>query len=143
MTDTQKVLKLFRENPNKELNHRIIVVDMGISEYTGRIRNARVELGCTCGEDKATCTAPEHIVNTRKGFYKFVTSMDVVKPRQEQIMVTLKELKQRRESLVEEYLEAKKRGDQMHMKIVEIRGKAIKNAIEQQERAELTKASLF
>ncbi len=109
MTDTQRVLKLFRENPNMELNHRIIVVEMGISEYSGRITNAREELGCTCGKDKDACTASEHIVNTRKGFYKFVTSVEVIKPREEQIMVTLDELKQRRKALVSEYLEAKKK----------------------------------
>lgn len=148
MTDANRLLAFFRDNPNRDVCCTQLVAGefyghKKIIEYTGRLKDARDILGCTCGKDKNSCTASEHIINTRKGFYKFVTSVEVIKPREEQIMVTLDELKQRRKALVSEYLEAKKKGDEMHMRIVEIRGKAIKNAIEQQERAELIKSSLF
>jgi hypothetical protein len=148
MTDAKRILALFRQRPNTEICCTELVMGQffgtkKIIEYTGRLKNARDILGCTCGEDKNSCTASEHIVNTRKGFYKFITQVEVVKPREEQVVVNLQELKQRREALRDEYREAKAKGDQMHMKIVEIRGKAIKNAIEQEERSKLIKESLF
>lgn len=143
MTDTQRVLKLFRENPSMELNHRIIVVEMGISEYTGRLKNARDMIGCTCGTDKDTCSASEHIINTRKGFYKYVSDRitEVIEPKG--TMVNLEELKQKRLELVKKYKQAKSSGNQFQMRLIEAQGKMIRHAIDKHEQVSLIKETLF
>lgn len=70
-THKQKILALFKENEGHEINHRRIVVDLGISEYTGRITDLRRDFGCTHGEG-TPCTSDEHIINTRKNYYKYL-----------------------------------------------------------------------
>jgi len=111
MTDTLRVLQLFRQYANLEFNHRKIVDDLRISEYTGRITDAREVLGCTCGKDKSTCTAREHIVNTRKGYYKFITPVKPFVPPVE----TLIDPEVQLEKLRNQYREARKNGDQWKM----------------------------
>ena len=111
MTDTLRVLQLFRQYANLEFNHRKIVDDLRISEYTGRIVDAREVLGCTCGKDKNTCTAREHIVNTRKGYYKFITPVKPFVPPME----TLIDPEVQLEKLRDQYREARKNGDQWKM----------------------------
>lgn len=75
MTDKQRLLEYFKTKPNTEVNAYLEIVASGlrILEYSGRISDIREDLGCTCGKDPAECTASEHILNTRKGYYKFVT----------------------------------------------------------------------
>lgn len=111
MTDTLRVLQLFRQYANLEFNHRKIVDDLRISEYTGRITDAREVLGCTCGKDKDACTAREHIVNTRKGYYKFITPVKPFVPPME----TLIDPEVQLEKLRNQYREARKNGDQWKM----------------------------
>lgn len=114
MTDVERVLQLFRQYANLEFNHRKIVDDLRISEYTGRITDAREVLGCTCGKDKDTCTAREHIVNTRKGYYKFVTPVKPFIPPAE----TLIDPEVQLEKLRGQYREARKNGDELKMKMI-------------------------
>lgn len=111
MTDVERVLQLFRQYANLEFNHRKIVDDLRISEYTGRITDAREVLGCTCGKDKNTCAAREHIVNTRKGYYKFITPVKPFIPPME----TLIDPEVQLEKLRNQYREARKNGDQWKM----------------------------
>jgi hypothetical protein len=144
MTDANRLLAFFRDNPNREICCTELVAGQfygtkKIIEYTGRIKDARDILGCTCGEDKHSCTAPEHIVNVRKGFYKFITKVEVVAPTQEYFMFTLDEMQKKREELIKKYREAKAKDDKVMMKIIEIQGKAIRNAIDR----ERIKKSLF
>ena len=54
-------------------------------------------------------------------------------------MFTLDEMQQKREELVKKYREAKLKGDEVMMKIIEVRGKAIRNAIDREQ----IKKSLF
>lgn len=124
MTDTQRVLQLFKDHANQEINHRMIVDGLRISEYTGRITDARVELNCTCGKDKTTCTAREHIINTRKGYYKFVT------PVAPPVLPVEKKLdpEEQLEKMREQYREAKKNNDQRRMNMILRLVDNIKNA---------------
>lgn len=124
MTDVNRVIQLFKDNPNREINHRRIVDDLRISEYTGRITDAREILGCTCGKDKTTCQSTEHIVNTRKGYYKFITP---VKPFVPPVETTIDPQRQL-ERLREQYREAKKNNDTQSMKMIELMAKNIKTA---------------
>lgn len=81
MTDKQRLLEYFKSKPNTEVNAYTEIVGvegLRILEYSGRISDLREDLGCTCGKDPAECTASEHILNTRKGYYKFVTFMQPV-----------------------------------------------------------------
>lgn len=124
MTDCERVLQLFRNFANIEINHRRIVDDLRISEYTGRIVDAREVLGCTCGKDKDTCTAREHIVNTRKGYYKFITPVKPFIPPIE----TLIDPEVQLEKLRNQYREARKNGDELKMKMILRLVENIKNA---------------
>ena len=72
MTDVQRVEAFLRGTQGAEFNHRRIVDDMHITEYSGRISDVRKLWGCTCGQDKTRCTSIEHIQNTRKGYYRYV-----------------------------------------------------------------------
>lgn len=71
LTDGEKVLEMFKSQPGKWVNHRYIIVDMGISEYTGRIGDARNLIHCTHGDKTIKCTAEEHIINVKKGWYMY------------------------------------------------------------------------
>ena len=114
MTDCERVLQLFRNFANIEINHRRIVDDLRISEYTGRIVDAREVLGCTCGKDKDTCAAREHIVNTRKGYYKFITPVKPFTPPEAPKLSVEDQL----EKLRDQYREARKNGDELKMKMI-------------------------
>lgn len=124
MTDVERVLQLFRNFANIEINHRKIVDDLRISEYTGRIVDTREVLGCTCGKDKDACTAREHIVNTRKGYYKFITPVEPFTPPETPKLSVEDEL----EKLRDQYREAKKNGDELKMKMILRLVDNIKNA---------------
>lgn len=124
MTDVERVLRLFRDHTNIEINHRMIVDDLHISEYTGRITDARDKLGCTCGRDKKSCTALEHIVNTRKGYYRFVSKTPVWKPAP--VVVTLG-VDQQLAKLRQQYKQAKARGDEVQMDVIKRLAERIKN----------------
>lgn len=72
MTDVERVENYLRGTQGAEFNHRRIVDDMRITEYSGRISDVRRKWGCTCGQDKTTCMAIEHVQNTRKGYYRYL-----------------------------------------------------------------------
>lgn len=79
MTDRERVLALFR-NSNGILISSSMLIDgqyygtKRIIEYTGRIKDARNEIGCTCGKDQRLCTAQEHIINVKTNWYRYVSS---------------------------------------------------------------------
>lgn len=84
MTHVEKIYNLFKENVGKEINHRLIIDSeprgLGISEYTGRIKDLRKRFGCTCAESTLSCLAKEHIVNTRTNYYRYESSVLKRKP---------------------------------------------------------------
>lgn len=71
MTDGERVLAMFRHHEGEWVNHRHIIVDMGISEYTGRIGDARGIILCRCGEKGVICSSDQHIVNVKRGWYMY------------------------------------------------------------------------
>lgn len=75
-THKQRLYDFFKAFEGQEVNHRRIIdrhpTGLGITEYSGRISDLRKNFGCTCGENKSTCTANEHIINTRKNYYKYI-----------------------------------------------------------------------
>lgn len=133
MTDRERLLAFFRENPNREVNAytELVAGGLQILEYTGRISDVREHLGCTCGQDINQCRATEHVQNTRKGYYKFVTAHETHK---EPISVSLTSLNAKRNALAAKWISAKEAGNTSLMRIIEIQGRAIKNAIDLEQR---------
>jgi len=73
--DWLRILDYFRSRPDEEINayNELVVNNLHILEYTGRISDARKQIGCNCGRgNPKLCSAKEHIINTRKGYYKYV-----------------------------------------------------------------------
>lgn len=129
MTDKQRLLGFFRSNSNREVNAYTEIVGpegLRILEYSGRISELREDLGCTCGKEPLYCQAQEHILNTRKGYYKFITH-EIEKPS---VSVDLQSLQARRELLAKAWVKAKAEGDTKSLSLIEARGKIIRNAID-------------
>lgn len=72
MTDAERVSTYFRNSEGRIVNHREIIEGLRISEYSGRIVDVRRDWGCTCGQNKNTCDAIEHIVNVKRGYYRYL-----------------------------------------------------------------------
>lgn len=121
MTHKEKILKLFRENEGKEINHRRIIdsepAGLGISEYSGRITDLREDFGCTCSESQFGCTAKEHIVNTKKNYYRYESSLPQRKPNFEAFHMPQKnDLPDDLHQLRVMWTKAQKCGDQILMR---------------------------
>lgn len=100
-----------------------------IIEYTGRICDARKELGCTCGESKQLCEAQEHIINVKTNWYQYKSSLpqkEVVIPEREKTMVTYS-TDQQLKKLREQWRQAKQSGDIERMKWTEKMAHRLKN----------------
>lgn len=128
--DRQRLLNYLKANEGREVNAFIEIVNgLKILEYTGRLTDCRKMIGCTCSSG-LTCTSQEHIINTRKGYYKYIGIKN--DKDEEDFMVSMDEMQQKREELVKKYREAKAKDDKVMMKIIEVQGKAIRNAIERE-----------
>lgn len=135
--DRQRLLSYLRANEGREINAFTEIVNgLKILEYTGRLTDCRKMIGCTCASN-IFCTSQEHIVNTRKGYYKYIGIKNNKKDKkyrnEEDFMVSMDEMKQKREELIKKYRAAKAKGDEAMMKIIEVQGKAIRNAIEREK----------
>lgn len=136
MNDTQRVIALFRASKGKMItNHEIIRGQFygikPILEYTGRISEARKEFGCTCGQDKDTCTASEHIISVgdNKFIYKSQQTNELKKQEETKpVFIDINELKTKLLQLRSQY-KSLKESDPMR-RVIEVRGKAIRNAID-------------
>lgn len=120
--DGERVLSFFQNHPNEERSHREIVVGMGISAYTERIGDARKIIGCTCQIDAQECEATEHIINTRKGYYKFITSYQFASYANVQI----KDIENRLAALREAW---KRERNSIKRQIIEARAKSLQLAL--------------
>lgn len=142
MTDKQRLLAYFKSKPNTEVNAYLEIVASGlrILEYSGRISDIRKDLGCTCGEDQNTCTSREHIRNTRKGFYKFVTGQEEIG---EVYMIKFEDLEKRRQKLARQYVEAREKGDEGLMRLIEVQGRAVRRAMDLESTKAAVKKTLF
>lgn len=127
-TDGEKVLEMFKSQPGKWVNHRYIIVDMGISEYTGRIGDARGLIKCTHGDKTIKCIAEEHIINVKKGWYMFEGKpgkinylLDIEKPNYTKQYLDLREA-------------YKAESDPFKREIIKQKGLAAKTLMEQQNK---------
>ena len=148
MTDAQRILQLFRTSQGRRISCAELVEgnyfgSKKIIEYSGRITDARKIIGCSCGKDPNSCTASEHILNVKRNWYQYRGSLDVVEVRKEQIMVSVEELEQKRNELATAYREARANGDATRMKILEARGKMIRNSLDLQRKLNEVKTALF
>lgn len=84
MTHVQKMYQYFKQHEGQEVNHRVFIVDLVISEYTGRMTDLRRKLGCTCSESQTLCSAFEHVRNTRKNYYMYLNEKSAVKEKLEE-----------------------------------------------------------
>lgn len=134
MTHKNRILKLFRNSGGRLISSSELVMGeyygtKKIIEYTGRITDARKELGCTCGENKHTCQAQEHIVNVKTNWYQYQSSLpqkEVVIPEREKTMVTYT-TDQQLKKLREQWRQAKLTGDLERMKWTEKMAHRLKN----------------
>lgn len=134
MTHKNRILKLFRNSGGRLISSSELVMGeyygtKKIIEYTGRITDARRELGCTCGENKHTCQAQEHIVNVKTNWYQYQSSLpqkEVVIPEREKTMVTYT-TDQQLKKLREQWRQAKLTGDLERMKWTEKMAHRLKN----------------
>ena len=153
MNDTQRVMSLFRASKGRMItNHEIIRGQFygvkPVLEYTGRISDVRKIFDCSCGKDKDSCTASEHIISV--GDNKFIYKSEQTEEIKRQsetlpVSVNLNSLKTKLLKLRSQYRSLSE-NDPMR-KILEVRGKAIRNAIDiEMDRKKLeqdVKTSLF
>lgn len=140
MTDAQRILALFRHSNGRLITSGEMVAGQfygkkPIIEYTGRITDARNELGCTCGQDQSTCKAQEHIRNVKQNYYQYVSSLPK-KPKLEptetfDVEVVKKMAVLTRSGLVQEYKELQAKGleNTTDAKLIALRGKMLNYAM--------------
>lgn len=147
MTNKNRILALFRNSNGRLISSTELVMGeyygtKKIIEYTGRICDARKELGCTCGESKQTCEAQEHIVNVKTNWYQYQSSLpkrEVIGLQRESIMLNTE---QQLAKLRDQYRRARDQGDEMRMDLIKKMAHRIKNPPEKYFR-ETVKQSLF
>ena len=132
MTNKNRILALFRNSNGRLISSTELVMGeyygtKKIIEYTGRICDARKELGCTCGESKQTCEAQEHIVNVKTNWYQYQSSLpkrEVVGLQRESIMLSTED---QLAKLRDQYRRARESGDEMRMDLIKKMAHRIKN----------------
>lgn len=131
--DRQRLLNYLKSNQNREVNAFVEIVNgLHILEYTGRLTDARKMIGCVCSSG-LTCTSLEHIINTRKGYYKYINHAPKEDFIERSFMYTLDEMQQKREELIKKLKEARKNGDVELEKLITAQGKAIRYAIDREQ----------
>lgn len=86
MPDKLRVLELFRNSGGRVIKSWEVAEGQfygtkPILGYTERISNARVIIGCTCGQNADMCDSIEHIRNIGVNEYQYLTKKLVYKPR--------------------------------------------------------------
>lgn len=84
--DALKLQAFYRRNKDRRVHSDEICALLGNHSYTERHTDIRKDFECTCGEDKKTCTALEHIQSLGKGYFwyicKKIAYSDEIKPSQ-------------------------------------------------------------
>lgn len=136
MTHADIVERLFRASQGRNVNlHEILA--KGIVEYTGRIADVRKRWGCICGKDSATCTANEHIVNVKTGWYRYIGKF-----READVVHTNLDINSRKQSLqqrIEGLRKQWKYADSIRKTEIEKEGKLLKVQLQLIERSEKSK----
>ena len=130
MTDTQRVLQLFRRSNGKLVSNSSISAGQyfgtkPILNWSARITDARDEIKCNCGQDETTCTAQEHIRNVKKNWYQYVGKR-VVTPEPAKAWVDVNELRRQLEDLRTRYVTAQG----VQKDIIRIQGQALKRSLD-------------
>lgn len=136
MTDTERVLQLFRQSNGRLISNASIIDGSffgtkPILNWSARITNARQAIKpepCTCGQDEKTCLATEHIRNVKKNWYQYVNdnkrSAFVVEPESH---VNIRDIEQKIERLIEAY---KKEKNEWKKSIIKVQGMALRRSLE-------------
>lgn len=144
MTSKERIYAYLKTLEGREFSHRKIIdsapMGLGISEYSGRFSDLRKDFGCTCGEDPTTCTATEHILNTRKNFYKYISGAPKAErtyeyremPTESDVKAKLNDLRAKYRDIQEKLATANgimKVNLERDLQIITIQGKALKRAM--------------
>lgn len=134
MTDTERVLSLFRRSNGKLISNSSIVDgkffgNKPILNWSARITDARDVIGCNCGIDQDSCTAKEHIRNVKKNRYQYVSVNYTPAVKSVEVSVDIDVLKIQIEALRTQYSQVK---NPVEKRIIEVRGKALKTALQKQ-----------
>lgn len=144
MIDRDRILALFRHSGGRLITSGEMVAGQfygkkPIIEYTGRITDARNELGCTCGQDQSTCKAQEHIRNVKQNYYQYVSSLPKkpkLEPTEEKLAPSnLASAVLQRNQLRKEYKMMIETGrqDTIDARLILARGKTLSRAIGEME----------
>jgi hypothetical protein len=147
MTGKKRIPALFRNSNGRLISATELVMgeyygSKKIIEYTGRIKDARDEIGCTCGENKNGCQAQEHIVNVKTNWYQYKSSLpkrEVVGLQRESVMLSTE---QQLAKLRDQYRKARAKNDELRMDLIKRMAHRIKNPPERYFFEEV-KRSLF
>lgn len=134
MTDTQRVLTLFRKSGGKLISNSSISAGQyfgtkPILNWSARITDARDEIKCNCGQDETTCTANEHIRNVKKNWYQYVGSQPVKPKEPARVYVDVQHVELQLAQLRREYAAA----EGWRKDVIRIQGVALKRSLELQQ----------
>lgn len=134
MTDSQRVLELFRKSNGKLISNAEIMSgdyygSKPIATYTARITDARDLIHCDCGIDEAACTAVEHIRNVKKNWYQYVGKQTEQPKEPAHVWVDVQKIQADLEDLRKRYVVA----DPYMKSLIEVQGRALKRSIELQQ----------
>lgn len=136
MNDTQRVMSLFRASKGRMItNHEIIRGQFygvkPVLEYTGRISDVRKIFECSCGQDKDTCTASEHIISIGDNKFVYKSQQTEEIKRQSEVVPVAIDLNKSKTELIKlrSQYRSMKENDPMRG-IVGARGKAVRKAID-------------
>lgn len=133
MTDTERVLQLFRQSNGRLISNASIIDGSffgtkPVLNWSARITDARHKINCNCGQDERTCEANEHIRNVKKNWYQYVDdnkrSAFVVEPESH---VNIRDIEQKIERLIEAY---KKEKNEWKKSIIKVQGMALRRSLE-------------
>lgn len=134
MTDSQRVLELFRKSGGKLISNAEIMSGdyfgtKPIATYTARITDARDLIHCDCGIDEKTCKASEHIRNVKKNWYQYIGAKQVTKTEPARVWVDVQHVQAQLSQLREKY----KTASGWQKDVIRIQGQALKRSIELQQ----------
>lgn len=153
MTDKERILQLFRNSHGILINVNTIIDGQfygtkRIIEYTGRISDARKELGCTCGVSVQHCEATEHIQNVKTNWYRYVcneaetNTIEAVEIDSEAVQKKYSQLQKQWKQLRDQYRHTPNKETLSQLKILEVQGKAVARSLELAERTQDIKEAL-
>jgi autonomous glycyl radical cofactor GrcA len=132
LTNTERVLKLFKASNGVLISNSQIIAGQfygstPIAAWSARISDARVVLGCTCGEHDEMCTASEHIRNVKKNWYQYTNDVKPVVKVESEAHVNIRDLEKRINDLINEY---NSEPNEWKRSLIKVRGTALRRSLE-------------